>query len=207
MKSRRITRTDKRQRIIDASVSLFSQTHDIKRVSLEVIAREAGVSPTTIYNNFGTREALLYEVIKKLAEANLEHNRKIVHSAVPFTQKLMSIMSGKLDMAAKLNSEVVNKLLSQDKRVAPFVDQLYVKEIKPLWQEVMAEGKREGYIDPSLDEEALSVFLDVLIAGFRARPDVLKDYQTKMGFIEQLTRIMFFGFLKKDIDLFKKEES
>ena len=207
MRNKKAPRKDKRQAIINASVSLFSRTHDVKRVSLEDIAQEAGVSPTTIYNKFGTREALLYEVIKVLAEENLERNRNIVRSTIPFPEKIISILSGKVDMAAKLNSEVVDKLLGQDKRVAPFVNQIYEKDIKPLWLEIMAAGKREGYIDSSLDDEALLVFLDILQAGFKTKPDLLQNYQTKMRLIEQLTRIMFYGFLKKDIELFKKENS
>ena len=207
MRNKKAPRKDKRQTIINASVSLFSRTHDVKRVSLEDIAQEAGVSPTTIYNKFGTREALLYEVIKVLAEENLERNRNIVRSTIPFPEKIISILSGKVDMAAKLNSEVVDKLLGQDKRVAPFVNQIYEKDIKPLWLEIMAAGKREGYIDSSLDDEALLVFLDILQAGFKTKPDLLQNYQTKMRLIEQLTRIMFYGFLKKDIELFKKENS
>lgn len=198
--------TDKRQKIVDAAVSLFRRTHNVKRVSLETIAREAGVSPTTIYNNFGTREALLYEVIKVLTEENLERNRKLVRSAIPFPQKLTGIIGGKMDMASTLNGEVINKLLSQDEKIALFVDRLYEKEIKPLWHEILSQGKQEGYIDESLDEEALSIFLDVLIAGFRAKPDVLQNYNNNMGLIEQLTRIMFYGFLKKDIKLFKKKD-
>ncbi len=57
---------EKRERILAAALSLFQRTHDVKRVSLEAIAREAGVSPTTIYNHFGTREALVAEVAKAL---------------------------------------------------------------------------------------------------------------------------------------------
>jgi AcrR family transcriptional regulator len=38
------------QQIMGAAVSLFRHTHDVKKVSLQEIAREAGVSPTTIYN-------------------------------------------------------------------------------------------------------------------------------------------------------------
>jgi AcrR family transcriptional regulator len=64
----------KRQKIISSAVSLFRSTHDVKKVSLEIIAEEARVSPTTIYNYFGNRETLVYEVIKELVRANLERN-------------------------------------------------------------------------------------------------------------------------------------
>jgi AcrR family transcriptional regulator len=56
----------------------------VKRVSLEAIAREAHVSPTTIYNYFGTRENLLYEVIKILVQENMESSRKLIRSNISF---------------------------------------------------------------------------------------------------------------------------
>jgi AcrR family transcriptional regulator len=197
--------TDKNQKIVDAAVSLFQRTHDVKKVSLEAIAREAKVSPTTIYNNFSNRENLLCEVIKLLVRENLDSNRKLVRSDIPFPQKITGIISGKLDLASKTNTELIDKLISQDKTIVPFIDEIYEKEIRPLWLEILADGKKQGYIDASLDDEALLTYLDALKVGFKAKQDVLQNFTNKMELIEQLTHIMFYGFLKKDIDLFKKE--
>lgn len=199
-------KSEKRQKILNAARLLFSRTHDFRRVSLEDIAVEAGVSPTTIYNNFGNRETLVYEVIKELVNTNLEHNRALIHSKLPFSQKLIGIVSSKMDMAGAVNGEIIEKLISQDKRIAPFLDRLFEAEIKPLWKKILADGKEQGYIEPDLDDEALFVYLDVLQAGFRARPELVQGFKENMGFIEQLTRLMFYGFLKKDIDLFRKEK-
>jgi TetR/AcrR family transcriptional regulator, cholesterol catabolism regulator len=195
----------KRQKILDAARDLFNRTHDVKRVSLEDIAEEAGVSPTTIYNNFGDRETLLYEVVKQLASQNLERNRAIIRSALPFPQKLIGVISGKMDMAEKVNGELIEKLIIQDKRIAPFIDELYEREIKPLWQEIMADGKKQGYIDPSLEDKSLLAYLDIIQAGIKARPEFFKNFAENMHLIEQLTRLMFYGFLKIDIDFFHKE--
>jgi AcrR family transcriptional regulator len=195
----------KHQQILTAAVNLFSRAHDIKKVSLEDIAREAHVSPTTIYNNFDNRETLVYEVVKELVRGNIERNRALVFSDLPFPRKLIGIMSGKLDMAEKVDSEIFDKLLLQDKKIAPFIDEIMEREIKPLWKKIMADGKEQGYVDPALDDEALYIYLDVLQAGFRARPELLQDFKEKMGFIEQLTRLMFYGILKNEINLFPKE--
>jgi AcrR family transcriptional regulator len=185
---------------------LFGHTHDFRRVSLEAIAEKAHVSPTTIYNNFGTRENLVNEVIKSLMYSNLERNLALIHSKLPFPQKLMEIISGKLDMAGGVSSEIIQKLVSQDETIAPFVDQLYEEQIKPLWKEMVAEGKKEGYIDPGLDIEALLMYLDVIQAGFKARPELLKGLRKNVSLIEQLTHLMYFGLLKKEIDLFGKKK-
>jgi len=198
--------TEKREKILAAALSLFQRTHDVKRVSLEAIANEAGVSPTTIYNQFGTRETLVAEVAKALLDEILEMARSFIHSDLPFPRKLTEIISGKLDIASQVNSEILTKLVSQDKTMTAFVEEAYRTEIRPLWREMLADGKRQGYIDPALDDEALIAYLDIIRAGYSARPELLENFSQNMGLIEQLTRIMLYGFLKEDIDLFKKEE-
>ena len=197
--------TEKRARILDAARSLFQRTHDIKRVSLEAIAQEAGVSPTTIYNQFGTREALVAEVAKSLLHEILEMARSFIHSDLPFPQKLTEIIAGKLDIASQLNSEILTKLVSQDKTMTAFVEEAYRTEIKPLWREMLVEGKRQGYIDPTLDDESLLVYLDILRAGLSSRPELITGFTQNTGVTKHLTRLMFYGFLKREIDLFNKE--
>lgn len=197
---------EKRKRIISTAISLFSHTHNFRRVSLEAIADKAHVSPTTIYNNFGTRENLVNEVIKSLICTNLDRNRALIHSNLSFPQKLIGIVSGKMDLAGEVSNEIIQKMISQDKTIAPFIDRLYEEQIKPLWKEMLAEGKKEGYIDPKLDDEALLLYLDVIQAGFKARPELLKGLKEKASSIEQLTRLMYYGFLKKEIDLFGDKE-
>jgi AcrR family transcriptional regulator len=197
---------EKRDKILAAAKALFNRTHDVKRVSLEAIAAEAGVSPTTIYNNFGDRETLIFEIIKEMVSTNLERNRALVNSDLPFPQKLISIMSGKMELAEKVDREIIEKLLAQEKKVGTYVDKIYEQQIRPLWKAMMAEGKKQGYVDPALDDEALLIFLDIIQAGLKVKADIFKDFADNMQLIEQLTRLMFYGFLKKDIDLFRKEE-
>jgi AcrR family transcriptional regulator len=198
-------RPDKRQKIIESATELFSRTHDYRRVSLETIAQEAGVSPTTIYNHFGDRETLVYEVVKQLLRKSLEYNLALFRTKMPFPQKIASVISRKLDMAEKLNQEIIEKLVSQDRRMAAFIDKLYDDEVKPLWLEMLADGKKQGYIDASLDEEAILAYLDIIKAGVRSRPDLLDNLKSNLGLVASLTRIVFYGLLKKDCDLFQKK--
>ncbi len=197
------TKNEKRRKILEAAKSLFSRTHDFRRVSLEDIAAEAEVSPTTIYNQFGSRENLVYEVIQDLARANLERNRAFVNSDLPFSQKMGAIINGKIDLARLVNGELIEKLISQDKKIKRFVDQLFEDEIRPLWRKIVSDGKKEGYIDPSLDEKALLAYLNIIQAGVRARPELIRGWkEDNLNLIMQLTRLMFYGFLKKEIDIF-----
>jgi AcrR family transcriptional regulator len=193
---------DKKQRVLDAALTLFRQTHDVKKVSIETIAKQAKVSPTTIYNNFGTREKLVYKVIRSLFDDIIRQNRELLYSDVPFQQKLMGVISGKMTMLSTLNSEILEKIISQDESIAPYIDEVYVNEIRPLWLRMLDDGKKEGYIDEKLDNEALLVYLDTMKAGISVNRAQWKNYQDKIVLMQQLTKIMFYGFLKKEIDLF-----
>jgi AcrR family transcriptional regulator len=183
------SQTDKRQQILAAALNLFKHTHDIRKVSLEEIARQAGVSPTTIYNQFGSRETLVREVARLLIEQTLGRNTALVRSERPFPEKIALIMGDKVSLMEEVDREVINKMLGQDKTVAAFIDEVYQQHIKPLWREMLADGKRQGYVDPSLDENALLVFLDVMnrpaghgepIAAERAEPpDVLRLHEER----------------------------
>jgi AcrR family transcriptional regulator len=193
---------DKKQRIIDAALLLFKQTHDVKKVSIETIAKQAKVSPTTIYNNFGTRENLIYESIKELMKDNIERNRNIINSDIPFPNKIAGVMSSKMDLTASLNSEILEKIIRQDESISPLIADVYKNEIRPLWIKMMSDGKKEGYIDESLNEKVLLIYLDTIKAGLSINKDLWNDFTNKIEIMKQMTSIMFYGFLKKKIDLF-----
>ncbi|PVV83716.1 hypothetical protein DD509_05660 [Dehalogenimonas alkenigignens] len=200
-------RRPKRELIIETTVELFRQAHDVRKVSIGDIAQAASVSPTTVYNQFGSRDALIGEAARSLILDTVAFARSVLKSDLPFARKLTGLISGKISRASQAPDEVVAKIISQDRDIAPFIEELFRREVKPLWIELLEEGKRQGYIDASVDPDAFTVYLDVLRAGYAALPELARDWKSNMDLIEQLTRLTFYGFLTKEIDLFGKKES
>jgi len=197
--------SDKRQQILSSSLELFRSTHQIKKVSLAEIARHARVSPTTIYNLFDTREALVAEVAKLLLQKIIGMGEQYIHSNLPFPEKITGIVSGKLSIASQVDGELLVKVLSQEASIAPFVQEMMRQQVIPLWREMIRDGKAQGYIDPSVDEDTLMLYLDIIRYGFAARPEILRDWEKNLPLIKQLTNLMFFGFFTKDFAMFGKE--
>ncbi|MEN8613873.1 TetR/AcrR family transcriptional regulator [Dehalogenimonas sp. THU2] len=199
-------RRPKRELIIETTVELFRHADDVRKVSIENIAASARVSPTTIYNQFGTRDALVIEASRDLINDILERSRAILRSDKPFPTKMKGMITGKLEIARKANDEVVGKLMSQDRSIAPYLEELFQNEVRYLWREMLDQGKREGFIDPVLDEESFFIYMDVIRSGFAAKAELLKDWKNNMDLIEKLTNLVFYGFFKKEIDLFGTKE-
>ncbi len=196
---------ERRQQILDAAADLFRSAHQVRKVSIEDIASRAHVSPTTIYHYFGTRDGLVAELAKSLVLAITGQARRFLRSSLPFPQKLQSIISGKVSLASAMSDEVVGKMVERDPEMARFVEGVYRSEIAPLWHEFLESGKKERYIDPDLDEEVFLSYLDILLVGFQAKADMLKEWRQNLPRLEKMTRLVFYGFLRKEIDLFAKE--
>jgi AcrR family transcriptional regulator len=195
----------RRQRIIETTVELFRQTHDVRKVSIEDIAVAARVSPTTIYNQFGNREGLVGAAAKSLIVEIGTMARQVMKSALPFDQKLTGLISGKIALTSAASDEIIAKLASQDKLIAPFIEEMYRSAAKPLWRDLLNEGKHQGFIDPAFDEEIFLEYLDIIRIGLSAKKDLLIDWKENLSKLEQLTRVVFYGFLIKPIDLFNLE--
>lgn len=202
MESNKKRGPSRKEKIIEAAEELFRCSHDMRKVSVEDIARSAGVSPTTVYNYFGTREALVAEVAKQLIQAIFERGKGIIESDLPFQQKLAAVISGKIALTSGVNQEVITKMVGQDRSMAAFIDRLYQTELKPLWQEFLEDGKAQGYIEGLMDVDIFMAYLDILRAGFGAKPEIIAHFNENRELIEKLTRLVFYGFLKKEIDLF-----
>ncbi|AKG52993.1 transcriptional regulatorTetR family [Dehalogenimonas sp. WBC-2] len=192
----------KRQRIIDTTVNLFLHSDDVRKVSVEAIAASACVSPTTVYNQFGTRDTLVIEAAKNLIRDIVERVRVILHSDMTFDDKMRAVISNKLEISSKVNDEVVYKVISQDKNIAPYLEKIYTSEVRQLWMEMLEQGKKQGFIDTSLDQEAFITYMNIIRAGFASQAGLFEHWKDNIEMIEKLTQLMFFGFLKKDIDLF-----
>ena len=201
-KLQKINRKPKREIILETTVELFRQTHDVKKVSIEDIAAAAKVSPTTIYNQFGNREALVAAAAKSLVMEIGAMAHQVMKSDLPFDQKLVGVITGKIALTSVASDEVIAKLVSQDKNIAPFIEEMYRNEARPLWRDFLGEGKCQGFIDPALDEEVFMEYLDMILIGFSAKKELLINWKDNLPKLEQLTNIVFYGFLKKNIDLF-----
>jgi len=81
-------------------------------------------------------------------------------------------MGGKLSLASGIGDKLLSKLMKQKQGLAPFLEELYQKEVKLLWKEFVQDGQRQGTIEPDLSVEALLIYLQVLKDGFFRPPGI-----------------------------------
>ena len=72
MQARAITAEATLNRVLDTAVELFTD-HPYEDVSLDSVAREAGVSKRTILRRFGSKDALFAESLQRAVEEMIRH--------------------------------------------------------------------------------------------------------------------------------------
>lgn len=181
----------KMERILEASHLLFAR-HGYQKVSVSEIAAEAGVSPATIYNYFGTKEQLHAAVTVDAMDRQLERYERILASELPFPEKTREILRLESELAADLLDELRSSASAGAGALRQAVDAFADSKLAGFFRRYVAIGKQEGYIHRDLSEEtALAYF-----AMYRKELDRMSGNRAGGGHTVQLDvwlRLFFYG--------------
>lgn len=163
-----------RLRVIDAALSLLRTEEDVTRVSLEVVAKVAGVTRLTVYNQFGSRRGLLEAVLDKVAEeAGFDQVRDIMSGPDPrlALERLIQLMCrawshdgslARLHAAASIDPEFA-ELVGQRIERRRFALQALVKRLQG--ERGLSDAGRRDLVDTLFAITSYPVFAGLSAAG------------------------------------------
>ena len=187
----------KKESIRRASMDLF-KTFGFRKVSINDIASKAGVSPATIYNHFGSKEELVRDVVKRLMLDTMERYWAIIDSEKPFLEKLELIIFDKTELSRQYEGELIQAVASNDPEIQEFVESIYQQAVKRQVN-FLEEGKRLGYVNPELSQEAILLYFDILRKGFLAHPELFASPEHNAELVRDLASLYLYGLMgKKD---------
>lgn len=185
-------REQKRESIRRAALGLF-QTHGFRKVSIAEIARQAGVSQVTIYNYFGSKEALVADVIKWFILGLVDRYVAIITSDRSFADKLEEIIFDKSEIAAQFRGELLSAFVRVNPDMQVWVDQLMTQKIQPVVEDFFRGGIREGFIDAGISTETIMIYFDIIRRGFYGSPDLAERVGRDPALVKDLNRLITYG--------------
>ena len=105
-----ITQNKKYQAIFGTAKDLFWK-YGIKRVTIEEICKETGVSKMTFYKYFPNKIALASTIYEKILEESLVSFETIVNSDIPFTDKIKDLFRLKLEASKDISIEFITDIM------------------------------------------------------------------------------------------------
>ncbi len=157
---RNIKEEERRKKIKEAAVNLFS-SRAYDQVSLDDLAREAGISKALLYWYWESKAALLRDLIDTCMLSYLGLLQKAVDSNAPYMEKMQLLLLESLDLFRE--SEQLNKVVhfcslhtgkKSEEDFGPQVNRYYEK-CMDLLGTLFRDGMAKGFIRKHLDVDAM----------------------------------------------------
>ncbi len=182
----------KKNSIRRVALELF-KVYGFNKVSMNDIARKAGVSQVTIYNHFGSKEELVRDVIKTLCVDLLGKYRAIIKGEGPFLEKLETILLDKTKIVGQFQGELIQTAIQNDPEIQQFIEPMWQQEISQLTVDFLHEGKEAGCIDPGLSDEAILVYFEILRKGIQAGFNIPAKMERNPQLLRELMSLWVYG--------------
>jgi AcrR family transcriptional regulator len=168
-----------------AAEELFSR-FGADKVSVNDIARKAGVSQATVYNNFGSKENLVRDYHGTIVEKIARSFRGVIVMKKSWMDKFQAFFQSWLDIADRYKIEVgVSETGDAAGSIGADIDELFRQFIK--------EGKEQGSLNPELSEEAVITYIKFFQQGIAMNREIREKMLRNAGFSRDLISLFLYG--------------
>ncbi|MCY7838166.1 TetR/AcrR family transcriptional regulator [Bacillus haynesii] len=167
------------------------KTWEPKRIRITDIAKEANVSQVTIYNYFGSKEALLKEVFKDYIDHSISEFEEYMNKDISVKEKIeLMILQKREANNQKFALTVIKEVMIEDSEIMDYVKQQYNEKIIPLMLQMIEEGHRTGEISPKITAESFLIFMNMIIEHSKTLGEA---FEQNRQFTEEMMHIFFYG--------------
>ena len=167
------------------------KTWEPKRIRITDIAKEANVSQVTIYNYFGSKEALLKEVFKDYIDHSISEFEEYMKKDISVKEKIELIILQKREAnKQKFALTVIKEVMIEDSEIMDYVKRQYDEKIIPLMLQMIEEGHRTGEISPKITAESFLIFMNMIIEHSKTLGEA---FEKNRQFTEEMLHIFFYG--------------
>jgi len=180
----------KREQIVETAERLFTR-HGARRVTVEEICREAGVSKMTFYKHFVNKTELVRSIKQAWMEEGFRKFDEIKAMDIPYPEKIQVMTRWKVEFTSRLNVEFIKEMTSSDEEMA---------EVKRRYLANIAEAQRDGAIRSDINPEFLWLVVEKLneLAAAGRWKEVFTDFSQ---YQEQMRTLLYFGLLSRQDEL------
>jgi len=187
--------------IRQAAWELFSQ-FGVDRVSIADIARKAGVSQATIYNNFGSKDAIVREFVASAVEQLVTLTEDALTPNLPYQEKIAAFLQSIANMMANGHPSTAERTFfttSVDIQNDPEIKKIREiagKKIINLMLNLVNEGRQQGLVNTKIPDDVLVIYFSAFMDVF-VNPQLQSSFTQNPGIVQEMGELMMFGLSGK----------
>ena len=186
----------KKAQIISTAKHLFMR-FGVKRVTIEEICKEAGVSKMTYYKYFTNKIDLVKTIMDDILRVSLDRYKAIMASEIPYPEKVVKMIHLKKDQIEHMSSEFFKDYVqSGDPELISYLEQLSGESMQ-MFVDDFRKAQDNGDIRQDLKIEYIMYVMNHLIE--MAQDDaLLAMYEEPQDLVMEITNFLFYGILNRD---------
>lgn len=186
----------KRELILKTGKELFWK-FGFKRVTIEEICKEAGVSKMTYYKFFPNKMALVKTLMDEILEEGLKKYKKLMNSDRPYPEKVLGMIDLKREQTHTMSSEFFKDYLqSGDPELITYLERISQENLQ-IFSDDFRKAQENGDIRKDLKVEFVMAVLNHLMDWVQQDKAILELYEEPQDLAVELTRFMFYGILER----------
>jgi AcrR family transcriptional regulator len=183
------------QKIMGAAKQLFFR-YGTRKVSIEEICREAGVSKMTFYRYFKDKEDITLTVLEKHFTERMKEYEGILQQDISFENKLKKILDIKIENVKSINEELLKEILTDKySRMGKWLTEQNIQETEKI-REFIGSAQAKGEIRGDVKVE-LVLFIINRTWDLLSDKKVLEMYESKTQMLRELNAVLFYGILSR----------
>ena len=176
--------SQKRDQLLHTGEALFVK-HGMRRVTVEEICRQAGVSKPTFYKYFENKAALARRIVDLWVEEILQRIDEIEEAEVSFPEKMRQILAVKQELAARPGPEFLEDLIPMD---------IDLSRASRRAMRFLVQGQQDGNIRADIPPEFLLAAFD-LLNTMHHDPRVRALYEDTETLAGDVFKLFYYGAL------------
>ncbi|MBW4082466.1 TetR/AcrR family transcriptional regulator [Paenibacillus sp. S150] len=188
-----------RSKIMKTTMELL-KTWEARRLRIADIAKAAGVSQVTIYNYFGSKEALLSESFKDFVDEAILEFEEEMRLRKTLKERVTYFIFKDKEAYSSLDPALVKELMVEDQVMYQYIQQQYDDRMVPLMAQMVAEGKASGEISQKVSVEAVLLMIQMYIKSSGEMLDSVAKHEDKEKFLDELFHIFFYGLCGRELE-------
>ncbi len=187
----------KRDLILKNGKDLFWK-FGFRRVTIEEICREAGISKMTYYKFFSNKMDLVKTLMNGIMQSALEDYHRINNSDIPYVQKVVQMIQLKKDQIKTMSNEFFRDYVqSADPEMVEYLNQITQDSLK-IFKDDFHKAQKAGDIRPDLSVDFIMYILNQLIE-MTHDDNLLNLYNNPQDLVMEITNFLFYGILNRDV--------
>lgn len=186
----------KYQSILKTGKDLFWK-YGIKRVTIEEICKEAGVSKMTFYKFFPNKIELVKTILNNLIEKSKIKLKQIIESKIPFSEKLKELFIMKIEGMNNFSLEFMNDIYTNAQTgLKGYMEEQQMNSMGII-VDFYKDAQNKGFIRKEVKIDFILSY-SAQIMKMMEDKNLIAQYNQPQDFVLECMNLLFYGIVTGD---------